>query len=334
MQKPLSEQVVVITGASSGIGRCTAELLAGRGARVVLFARRGDALEALAESIRREGGEAVAVAGDVTVEEDVRRAAHVAVERWGRIDSWVNNAAVYIQGNVWDIEVAEYRRLLEVNLLGYISGTKAALEQAMLAQGEGTIIQVSSVLGKRGSASFSAYSAAKAGIDGFSQALRSELWGTDIRVATLYLPPVDTPIYQHARGKFGTIPKPPPPVADPAAVAQAIAELAENPRNETISHAFGWLYLGLAKLPSRFGDWFLHHTSGFTLSDIPDHCDNLEHPVSGTARVRGGWAEPGWKGWTLRETVRVLPVESAVAAAAGTLALLALRRLRSREGIG
>lgn len=314
--KALDQQVVVITGASSGIGRITAQTLAGRGARLVVTARREDALDSLVEEIRRAGGEAVSVPADVTREEELREVAREAVRRHGRIDTWINNAAVYIQGRVQDISVEEFRRVLEVNLLGYISGTKCALEEAMLEQGYGGIIQVSSVLGKRGAAYFSAYAAAKAGIDGFSQSLRSELWNTSIRVSTLYLPPVDTPIYQHARGKMGTIPKPPPPVADPGTVAQTIAKLAANPQNERVSHAFGYVYLGLGQLPSGFGDWFLNHTGAFTLSEIPDLGDNLDRPAQDTPQVRGGWAEPGWRGLTLHETVRVLPWESMLGAAA------------------
>lgn len=328
---PLAEQVIVVTGASSGIGRCAAQHLAARGARVVLTARRAGALDALAREIRAAGGEAIALAADVTEADEVRAVAREAVRRFGRIDTWINNAAVYIQGRVQDLDVAEYRRLLDVNLTGYIIGTKCALEEAMLEQGRGGIIQVSSVLGRRGAAYFSAYAAAKAGVDGFSQSVRAELWGTGIRISTLYLPPVDTPIYRHARGKFGTVPKPPPPVADPAAVARTIATLAERPQNERVTHAFGHLYLALGSLPSRFGDWFLHHTGEFTRSDIPDQGDNLERPADDRPRVRDGWAEPGWKGLTVQEVARVLPWESLLGAAALGFAVgRSLRRPDSR----
>lgn len=320
MPKPLAEQVVVITGASSGIGRAAALYLAARGARLVLTARRAEALRELAEQIRDNGGEAIAVPGDVTREEDLAAVARAAVERWGRIDSWVNNAAVYIQGRVWDIGLDEYRRIWETNLVGYTNGTQQALT-VMLEQNSGTIIQVSSILAKRGAAYFSAYAASKAGIDGLVGSLRAELWGTGIRVCTLYLPPVDTPIYRHSRGKLGTIPKPPPPVSTPEQVAKVIAELAEHPRNVRILGPFGHLYLLISRLPSRFGDWFLHHTAGFTLSDIPDTGDNLDAPMHDTPRLRDGWAEVGWRGLTLRGVARALPWESlAGAVAAGFLA--------------
>lgn len=331
MPRAIAEQVVVITGASSGIGRCTAQHLASRGARVVVTARRADALESLVREVEQRGGEALAVPGDVTREEDLRRVASAAVQRFGCIDTWINNASIYIQGRVQDITLEEYRRIIDVNLVGAINGTKCALE-VMLRQGSGVIIQVSSVMGKHGVPYASPYSAAKAGIDGFTQGLRAELLGTDIRIATLYPPTVDTPIYQHARGKFGTIPKPPPPVEDPEKAARVIAELAVHPQNERTFGPFGYFYMGLARLPSSFSDWFLHHAIGFSLSDIPDTADNLDGPIPGLkARTRAGWAEPGWKGLTLRETVRVLPWEALLGAAAvGFAAARATRRGQDR----
>jgi NAD(P)-dependent dehydrogenase (short-subunit alcohol dehydrogenase family) len=332
MGRRLSQQTVVITGASSGIGRCTARHLAARGARVVVTARRADALDSLVREVEADGGQALAVAGDVTREEDLQAVARAAADRFGGIDTWVNNASVFVQGRVQDIGLDEYRRVLDVNLVGYINGTKCALEY-MRRQGWGGIIQVSSMAAKRGAAYFSAYAAAKAGLEGFTQALRTELWGTRIHVSTLYLPPVDTPIYQHSRGKFGTVPKPPPPVSDPATVARTIAGLAERPERERVLGGFGHLYVALARLPAGVGDWFLQHTSGFTRSDIPAAGDNLDRPMGDVPRVRGGWAEPGWRGLTLRETAQVLPVESVLGAAAlGLLAGRTLGRVARRRG--
>ncbi|HEV2121742.1 MAG TPA: SDR family NAD(P)-dependent oxidoreductase, partial [Chloroflexota bacterium] len=134
MPRPVAEQVVVITGASSGIGRCTAQHLAAQGARVVVTARRAEALHDLVREIEREGGHALDVPGDVTRKEDLRAVAQAAVEHFGRIDSWVNNASVYIQGRVQDITLDEYRRILDVNLVGLINGTQCALD-VMLPQG-------------------------------------------------------------------------------------------------------------------------------------------------------------------------------------------------------
>ena len=334
MLKRLSEQVLVITGASSGIGRCTARYCAERGARVVVTARRGDALEELAREIQAGGGQALAVPGDVTREEDMRAVARAAVERFGGIDTWVNNASVYIQGRVQDITLDEYRRVLDVNLVGLINGTRCALD-VMLPQGSGVIVHVSSVAARRGVPFTSPYSAAKAGIDGFTSALRAELWGTGVHLSILYPPTVDTPVYQHARGKLGVVPKPAPPVADPVTAARAIAELAETGARHRY---FGWAgpLNVLNQLSPAAGDWLLHRAKGFTYSDTPAAADNLDRPIAGMPpAVRGGWSRPGWKGLTLRETARVFPWEMLLGAAAiGFVAARAAGSLRrsGRDG--
>ncbi len=327
MPRPVAEQVVVITGASSGIGRCTAQYLAAQGARVVVTARRAEALHDLVREIEREGGHALDVPGDVTRKEDLRAVAQAAVEHFGRIDTWVNNASVYIQGRVQDITLDEYRRILDVNLVGLINGTQCALD-VMLPQGSGVIVQVSSVAAKRGVPYTSPYAAAKAGIDGFTSTLRSELWGTGVRLSILYPPTVDTPVYHHGRGKLGVVPKPAPPVADPMEAARAIAHLAETGERHRY---FGWAgpLAALNAVSPAVGDWLLHYGQGFTYSDIPAGEDNVDEPSTTVPpSVRVGWAEPGWKGLTLREMVRVLPLESALGAAVlGFLAARAMSKL-------
>jgi NAD(P)-dependent dehydrogenase (short-subunit alcohol dehydrogenase family) len=319
----------VITGASSGIGLCTARHLARQGARVVVTARNASALEQLVREIESHGGEAIAVPAEVTSEEQLRRVAEAAVDRFGRIDTWINNAAVFIQGGVEDITLDEFRRVIDVNLLGYINGTKHALAQ-MQKQGYGGIIMISSILGDRAAAFFSAYAASKAGLDGFSESLRVELWSDKIHVSTLYLPPVDTPIYQHARGKFGTIPKPPPLIVDPEGVARKIARLAEKPKIATSYGEMGIFFWMFAAIPHHVADWIFHRMAEFTKTDIPDRGDNLDAPLDGRPQVRGGWMNWGWRGVKPSEVVRVLPVETAVGAAAlGLLTVGAIRRLRA-----
>lgn len=324
---PLSHQTVVITGASSGIGWCTAHYLAARGARVVATARREDVLARLIAEIEAAGGRGLAVAAEVTSETDLRRVARVAVERFGRIDTWINNAAVFIQGAVTDVGLDEFRRVVDVNLIGYVNGTRCALEW-MLPAGRGSIIQVSSMVGRRGAAWTSAYAASKFAIDGFTQSLRTELWGSGIRVSTIYLPAVDTPVYGHSRGKFGTVPKPPPPVTDPAVIAREIARLAERPAPERMAGAFARLYVRLPLLPPIVGDWFLQHTAGFTRSSLPATRDNLDHPLDEPPRARGGWSRAGWRGLTFGEVARVLPWETLLGTALVTAAAWAgVRRL-------
>jgi NAD(P)-dependent dehydrogenase (short-subunit alcohol dehydrogenase family) len=327
--RPLAGQVVVITGASSGVGRCTAQHLAAQGARVVLTARRAEALDALAREIEGAGRAALAVPADVAHEDEVRQVARAAVERFGRIDGWVNCASVFLQASVEDTTAEEYRRVLDVNFMGVVHGTRCALEQ-MRAQGSGTIVQISSVLGRRAMPYFGAYAASKAGVDMLSQALRAELWGTDIHVSTLYLPTVDTPIYEHSRSRTGAMTKPAPPVLDPAVVARIIGEMLVSPVRERAVGAMGHAYLGvLPLLPVAAADWLVQHVIDFLRADRPDVDDNLDRPMADVPRVRDGWQEPGWRGVTVRETVSVLPWESMLGAAA--LGFVAARLLAPRR---
>jgi NAD(P)-dependent dehydrogenase (short-subunit alcohol dehydrogenase family) len=330
MNRPIENQVIVVTGASSGIGRCAAGHLAARGARMVLTARRAAALEEVVREIEAAGGEAVAVPGDVTREADLRRVAETAVARFGRIDTWVNNAGVYIQGRVQDISLEEYRRVLDVNFVGMVNGTQRALE-VMLPRGEGVVVQVSSVAAQRGVPYTSPYSASKAAVVGFTSALRAELRGTGVRLSIVYPPTVDTPIYDQGRGKLGVVPKPAPPIADPVEAAKAIEHLARTGERHRY---FGWAgpLATLDAVSPAAGDWLLHRVQGFTYSDVPaGPDDNVDSPSRTVpAAVRAGWAEPGWKGFTVSEAVRVLPVESLLGAAAlGFVAARAARRLRS-----
>lgn len=316
MPRPLHEQTIVITGASSGIGRCAALHLAARGARIVAVARGAGRLASLVEEIRARGGQAVAVRADVSREADLREAAREAVARFGAIDTWVNAAGVYVQGTVRDVTPEEFRRILEVDLMGVVNGTRCALE-VMLPRGEGVVVQVSSIMGRRGAAYSAPYAAAKAGIDGFSDAARTELWGTGVHVSTLYPPPVDTPIYRHGRGKLGTLSKPPPPILSPEAVARAIASLAVRPRPRRVVGAFGHLYVAAARfLPAGVLDAVLHRAAPLTRSAIPAGPDNLDAPIEEPGRVRDGWMDTGWRGATVRETARVFPTETALLAAA------------------
>ena len=312
----------MIVGASSGIGRATALHMVARGARVVAVARNAAALEELVEE---SGGRVIAVPGDATKEEDMRAVARAAERRFGRIDTWINNASVYIQGRVQDIELHEYRRVIEVNLVGAINGTRCALEP-MLGQGGGTIILTSSILGLHGAPYTSAYAAAKSGIDGFVDALRAELWGTGVKVAVIYPPTVDTPIYRNARGKFGTVPLPPPPVITPETAARVFAGVAEHPRRARTFGFLGHTYPRVAKLlPAPFTDALLHRFLQYTISDEPTGPDNLDAPLH-RPRTRDGWIEPGWRGLTLRKLVRTFPQETAVLGAA--LAILAAGAVR------
>lgn len=328
MQKPLLEQVVVITGASSGIGRCTAEYVARRGARVVVTSRWREALDELVEEIEARGGQALAVPGDVRREEEMAAVADAAIERFGRIDTWVNNAGVYIQGQVTDLTLDDYRQVIETNLVGVINGTRQALRY-MLPARSGVIIQISSIVGRLGAPYASPYCASKAGIDAFCDALRAETWGSGVHISTLYVPPVDTPIYQHARSRFDTKPRPVPPIADPIEAARKIAELAIEPKPEAYMGWFRHVYLNLGLVTPRFADWFLHRTRELARGDLPADGDNLDRPMTTMkASARGGWSRGRWNWFTLPELARALPLETMMGAG---LVGFVVGRLVSRE---
>jgi NAD(P)-dependent dehydrogenase (short-subunit alcohol dehydrogenase family) len=219
MVREVGEQVVVLTGASSGIGRDTALELARRGAKLVLAARNREALDTLVGEVERLGGLAVAVATDVSDYQQLTELASRAVERFGRIDTWVNNASVSTYGTVEQLDVEEIRRVIEVNLLGEIYGMKAALPH--LRRSGGTIINVSSTLGKRAVALQAAYCAAKHGVVAFGEALRLELRHAKVPVAVVDVLPssINTPLFEHARSKLGVMPQPIPPIYEPRVVA-------------------------------------------------------------------------------------------------------------------
>jgi len=230
--KKLGEQVIVITGASSGIGLVTARTAARRGAKVVLAARNAEALGRVAEEINASGGEALAVAADVGRLEDVRRVADEAVRRFGGFDTWVNNAAVSIYGRITDQPLEDHRQLFETNYWGVVHGTLVAVEH-LRARG-GALIQVGSVLSDRAIPLQGTYCASKHAVKGFTDALRMELErdGAPVSVTTIKPSAIDTPYIQHARNLLPAEPLNPPPVYAPETVAEAILHCAEHPRRD------------------------------------------------------------------------------------------------------
>ncbi|WP_336489096.1 SDR family oxidoreductase [Methylobacterium nigriterrae] len=231
-KKPLSEQVIVVTGASSGIGLTTAQMAAERGARVVLAARNGAALAEVEAAITAKGGSAVHVIADVGERADVERIAARAVAAFGGIDTWVNNAGLTIYGRLTDVPDADHERLLRTNLWGTVLGSLVAVEQ-MKARG-GALVNVASVAADLAFPLQGMYCASKHAIQGFSDTLRMELLeaGTPVSVTLIKPASIDTPLPQHARNYTDREPKLPPPVYPPAEVAEAILSAAVNPRRE------------------------------------------------------------------------------------------------------
>ncbi len=294
--RPISEQVVVITGASSGIGRETAVRFGERGASVVLAARNEAALGEAAKEVERLGGKAQVVVTDVAEWDQVDRLAREAVNRFGRIDAWVNNAAVNEYATVEEMTIEEIERIIRVNLMGEIHGMKAALPH-MKRQGQGTIINVASILAKRSVPLHAAYGAAKHGIAGFTETLRLELEHEKSGITvTLVMPTyINTPLFRHSRSKMGVKPRPVPPIYEPRVVAEAILFAAEHPRRDIVVGGSGklitlmhWISPSLLDRLMLLGGLMFEQQK----TDQPDDGrDNLFAPIGGTGSTTGEFGQ-------------------------------------------
>src|SRR5918993_3137698 len=229
----MRDQVVVVTGASSGVGRAVARAYGARRAKVALIARNQEALDACAAEIRASGGDASVHVLDVADATAVDRAAANTVERWGRIDTWVNAAMATVFAPVKDTTAAEFRRVTEVSYLGYVHGTLAALRH-MLPRDSGTIVQIGSALAYRSIPLQSAYCGAKAAIRGFTDALRCELIHdrSSVRLTMMQLSAFNTPQFDWARSKLPRRLQPVPPIFQPEMAADAIVRAALHPSRE------------------------------------------------------------------------------------------------------
>jgi short-subunit dehydrogenase len=227
--KKLSEQTIVITGASSGIGLTTARKAAAHGARLVLAARSDDALRDLAAEINDQGGHALPIEADVGSERDVRRIAEGARREFGGFDTWVNNAGVSIYGKALDVWVDDMRRLFETNFWGVVYGSRVACEE--LRRHGGALINVGSEVSDKAAPLQVAYSASKHAVKGWTDGLRMELEaeGAPISVTLIKPGPIDTPYPQHARNYMEDEPTHAPPVYKPESVAEAILYAACTP---------------------------------------------------------------------------------------------------------
>ena len=295
MARPLREQVVVITGASSGIGRETALMFGERGAAVVLAARNETALREVAAEVERLGGRAHRVVTDVAEWPQVERLANNAVARFGRIDTWVNNAAISAYATVEQLTVEEIERVIQVNLLGQIYGMKAALPH--LKQRQGTLINVASALAERSVPLQAAYCAAKHAVKGFTEALRLELARERSGVqVTLILPSsTNTPLFTHARSKMGTKPQPIPPIYEPRVMAETILFAAEHPRRDLVAGGAGKALILARRLSPALLDWYmLRGDSGVKQqqSGRPDDGrDNFYAPLEGPGSTTGDFGD-------------------------------------------
>ncbi len=226
-------KVVVVTGASAGVGRATVRELGKRGAAVGLLARGRDGLEAARAEVEQLGGEAIVLSTDVADADAVESAAAMVEETFGPIDVWINNAMVSVFSPVKEMTAAEYQRVTEVTYLGYVHGTLSALKR-MLPRDEGVIIQVGSALAYRGIPLQSAYCAAKHAIEGFNDSLRSELLhdGSKVRVTSVHLPAINTPQFRWVKSRLDKKSQPVPPIYQPEVAADAIIFAMNHDRRE------------------------------------------------------------------------------------------------------
>jgi NAD(P)-dependent dehydrogenase (short-subunit alcohol dehydrogenase family) len=289
--RPLAEQVVVITGASSGIGLVTARRAAAAGARVVLAARNERDLAAAIDSIRELGGRAICCVTDVADFDQVKRLGETAVGEFGHVDTWVNNAGVSIYGRCTEVPIADMRRQFDVNYWGQVHGMLTAVE--LLRRRGGALINVASAVADRAIPLQGNYSATKYAIKAFTDTLRMELEEAGIPISLTLVKPgsIDTPLFAKAKSLLGVEPQPIPPVYAPEVVARVILEAAERPVRDVIAGGMGKVVSLGEKLSPRLTDKYMERNtfdSQKTDAPIADaRPDNLHAPVDHDGGERG-----------------------------------------------
>lgn len=300
MPEHLNNAVVVITGASSGIGRAAAHAFARRGARVVVAARREHLLREVVDECGRLGAEALAVPTDVTDPDAVERLANAAEDRFGRIDVWINNAGVTALGRFDDLPPDVFRQVIETNLFGYANGAATALRRFHRRRA-GVLINNASMNAYVAEPFASAYVASKFAVRGLADSLREEwLDEPGIHICTVLPAVIDTPLFQHAANYEGRAPRAMPPVYAPERVAESFVDLAERPRREmfvgnsgrmlALQHALapGMTERMMARMVDRmhfYQDRLAVVTRG-----------NLFEPMADGHRVDGGWRASSRRG--------------------------------------
>jgi len=253
--KPLDQQVIVITGASSGIGLATALAAAAQGASVVLVARSENVLNEVCDQINNHGAKAMCCVADVSRRAEMERVAATTIERFGRIDTWVNDAAVAIYGKLEEVAEQDSRRLFDINFWGVVNGSLAAMPH--LRESGGALINIGSEVSDAVVPLQGMYSTSKHAVKGFTDALRVELLAGKVPVSITLIQPtaVNTPYPEHARNYMDREPKLPTPQIDPMKVAKAILDAATDPARDVTVGAMAKLNTTNFKIMPKVADW-------------------------------------------------------------------------------
>jgi len=293
--KPIQDQVVVIMGASSGIGREVALRFASGGAKVVVAARGEPGLASLVETITSTGGAATYVVCDVTRDDEVAAVAAAAVSTYGRIDTWVNAAAVSVYAKFEETSPEEFRRVIDVTFMGQVNGARAALPH-LRREGRGALIAISSVESRVGMPLHTSYSAAKHATEGFLDSLRRELLhdGVPISVTSIKPTTINTPFFDNSRTKMGVKPQGPPPRYEPNVVAECVLYAAETPIRELYAGGGArMMELGQTLAPSLMDRMVSRVGVQAQQTDEPKPLgapDNLFEPRTDETRVQGDFS--------------------------------------------
>jgi len=316
MSENRPDGVVVVTGASAGVGRAVAVELGARGKRVALLARGAEGLKSAAGEVEEAGGQAWIGVVDVAEASAVEAAAASVEESFGRIDGWINCAFAGVFAPTWDVTTEEFRRVTEVTYLGYVHGTLAALRR-MRPRDHGTIVQVGSALAYRGIPLQAPYCAAKHAIQGFHDALRCELLHerSKVRVTMVQLPAVNTPQFDWVVSRLGRRPRPVAPVYEPEVAARGICHALEHPqrRERWVGASTALTIIANSVVPGVLDRYLARTGYRAQLTDRPDVDvpGNLWQPRDSTADAgcHGSFDDEAWRhsieGWCARHPVVV-----------------------------
>ncbi|HEX2100845.1 MAG TPA: SDR family oxidoreductase [Candidatus Synoicihabitans sp.] len=334
--KPLQEQVIVITGASSGIGLATAKAAARAGARLVVAARNDDALSELVNEIKANGGDALHVTVDVGSREDMQRLADEAIARFGGFDTWVNNAGVSIYGRLDQVTDEDHHRLFQTNFWGVVYGSLIAAKH--LRERGGALINVGSVLSDQAAPLQGMYSATKHAVKGFTDALRMELEEDQAPISVTLIKPaaIDTPYPQHARNYTNQEPSLPPPVYAPEEVAKAILFAATHAKRDIFvgsgGRAMSWMNRIAPRAMDRVGERILSRQQ--LRNEPPREPEGALHRAGVGGHTRGDY--PGYvmrRSFYTRASMHPM-VTGALLGAVGVAAVTLMARRERRPLVG